>query len=507
MLSRAVLTAAAVAVAVAQDWGTTGAWEVVAPSSTGSGIVPFAFRKPTTIAGCEFPLRTGRATGALGGPVPPMHRRQLAHRSIISFGMAAIEESMDPHRARTPPPSAGLVVAGNNSATGNIAMFTFDIIANAWSKGPDVVPPAGPIGDPFLFQTGGFIAVIDELNPNALAVIDSSNTAGGWTYPTPTGGPAAARFGQRFVMWGTLLYTFSGVEVATGVLHSDMWAMDMGALITRGASTWVNVAADGVSGMPPGRVGYSWTDYAVGMVMMGGVTVNTPGLLPDICFDPTQSSNCFFHRAVWAFVPGQRGVPAAGSITGGAWILLAEAGAYGGPVPTGRFDHTSAAMGDQLFIFGGTTATGTSTEMWVYNLVSQTWALVTRSAPWPSASTDIGYGSGIGIGRHLYQVVQFVDPTSGYPVPNTAQLWRWAPSASSGNSPAAAADPPVHPAVSAGIAIGCLLGFANLAFLVVLAQNAGILPSSCGGAAGGKRTVSGYYAGVPSSSDYAPPMA
>ena len=130
-------------------------------------------------------------------------------------------------------------------------------------------------------------------------------------------------------------------------------------------------------------------------------------------------------------------------------------------------------MGDQLFIYGGTTALGTTTELLAYNLVSQTWAVVAPSSPAPSIMSDIGYGAGCLVGRHIYQFVQSID-SSGSPMPNTGQLWRWAPSAGGGGGGgggggAAAAETP--PALTAGVAIAVLVGIANLAATIYMYLN------------------------------------
>lgn len=49
-----------------------------------------------------------------------------------------------------------------------------------------------------------------------------------------------------------------------------------------------------------------------------------------------------------------------------AWVRFGENGANGGPVPAGRVEHTAGAMGDQLYVYGGVTATGISNELWAY---------------------------------------------------------------------------------------------------------------------------------------------
>ena len=124
-------------------------------------------------------------------------------------------------------------------------------------------------------------------------------------------------------------------------------------------------------------------------------------------------------------------------------------------------------MGNQLYIYGGVTAQGISTELWAYNLVSQTWALVAPSSPAPGLPA----GAGTTIGSHFYVWTQ--DRASSAP----GQLWRWRPappsgfpqrSSSSGYTDATAAG---H---TAGIVLGLLLALGNLYVLARLAQNGSV---------------------------------
>lgn len=411
------------------DWGTTGAWELLAPTNAGPAL---AYRSPTTVAG-------------------------------------------------------NLVLGGNDTFSGFTAAWAYDPIGNAWGQWPDA-PVA--IGDPFMLTIGGHVILLDETTFSTFAFIDAAaarSTVGySWTVLNVPGGPATTRFGQRYLAWGGVIYAFGGVELSTGVAHNDLWALDASALINQVTppARWVQVQPDGVTGFPPGRVGYSVTPFGGGAVMYGGVSVdNSPGVLPMVCFSPSTSSVCHFHTSVWVFLPGVR-QPEAGSITGAQWLRLADAGAYGGPAPVGRFDHVAGAVGDQLFVHGGTTAAGPVSELWAFNLVSHTWQAVAPSAPSPAVSSDLGWGVGAVIGRHLYRYAQATDPVSGMPLPGTGQLWRWAPVASAGAVTPAAPAPGTHPGVVAALVIGLLLIIVNTGLLVAVARHADALPEglmTCGG--------------------------
>lgn len=152
------------------------------------------------------------------------------------------------------------------------------------------------------------------------------------------------------------------------------------------------------------------------------------------------------------------------------------------------------------------TAKGLSNELWAYNLVAQTWQQVTPSSPSPPAINAPGiYGWSVGtvVGRHFYIFHQTFVPGQG-PQPGSGQLWRWAPSSSNGGSGYSDATARGH---TAGIVIGILIGFANLYFLVLLALNAGVMPSCgpvgawcssmCGGLSSRAKGVTGFYSSSP----------
>ena len=107
------------------------------------------------------------------------------------------------------------------------------------------------------------------------------------------------------------------------------------------------------------------------------------------------------------------------------------------------------------------------------------------------------------IGRWFYTIIQA--GATGTAADN--QLWRW-------TVPVAGSSGPVAPcgegaggsstqynAHSAGIAIGILIGIANVWLLVLIARNTGALPAWCHCCVGGARKVegtAGFYAPAPS---------
>lgn len=54
--------------------------------------------------------------------------------------------------------------------TNNLNAWSYDIFQNTWTQWPDITTN---IQDPFLFEMGGQVVFIDEMNPQAIAFIDS----------------------------------------------------------------------------------------------------------------------------------------------------------------------------------------------------------------------------------------------------------------------------------------------------------------------------------------------
>ena len=435
-----------------------------------------------------------------------------------------------------PPPSlayrgathvAGSIIVTNNASLdiGGMGATMYDVANARWEAWPDL-PIA--MADPAMFEVGGQVFVVDETNLLSMCFIDANgarSTVGWpWTVPTILDAPPPTRYGMRFAVWGTIVYTFGGVDNTTGVAHNDLWALPAGTVVTGFSlpyASWAQAAGDGMPGFPPGRVGYSFTAFGTAIVLFGGVSVlpsAPPGTLPDVCFDPTQAAaHCDFHSHVWVFTPGNPGPPGELKVTGDQWRRLGGGGAPGGagPAPTGRFDHISGAISDQLFVYGGTTASGPSTDMWAYNLLTQVWGKVVPTQPAPDAASpgDAGYGVGSWMGHHFYRFRQEVDASSGMPVSGTGQLWRWAPAAVGGAMPAPSS--PAQPATgvtlasgpTAGITLSVMLGLANAFMLLLLGRSSGAFGSldalgGCGGWCTAKRGAGGYYA-TSSSSDKA----
>lgn len=252
-MMRGLIVAAFAAGAQAQNWGTTGSWELVLP-------VPLTPGKP------------------IQQPTRAFHHATFVPGSFILAGNDTSSQS---------PPQ------------GSVDLYTFNIVQSQWAAPFDFLP-ATDLQIPFLFSNGGSVMLIDEMNPSALFSVDSAAGSGPWTSYSVGGliPGALGRRGQRFLSWGSTLYMWGGVTaVAPFTQANDLYALDLTQLLS-GATPlplWVLVSPPGdattgiVANYPPGRVGYTWTGYQVGAIMFGGISTTTPGA------DPIQS--CLFPPA------------------------------------------------------------------------------------------------------------------------------------------------------------------------------------------------------------------
>jgi hypothetical protein len=405
---------------VSQDWGLSGSWDLVIPSS-GSPPTGFAWHHPIAIAGTA-------------------------------------------------------IFAANNTATGNATAFSFDVATSSWSQFPDNTLAGSSIRQgPFMFAVGGIAVLLSESNPNTLYTIDSANpNQYGWQATQVAVAAPAGRMGMRFFEWGGVVYFFGGFDT---VMHNDFWGLDVsGVLTTIVPASWIMIQGDTTPGMPDARIGYTFTAFNVIALMYGGVS---PSPTAPIGFNPYQCGEkgnvdagyCIFHQHVHGILPGNQ-PPRENGVPVTRWAQLPLVGANGGPVPAGRFEQAAGYLGDQLFVFGGITATGPSSELWAFNLHYQTWAQVQPTNPWPTGF----YGTGLYLGYSFY-VIGYSGPPGARPDPTLpVQLWKWSPGGSppsnsdSSNNAAMAAIAAGH---TAGIVIGLLLGIANLAFLIVLWRKSG----------------------------------
>jgi hypothetical protein len=334
------------------------------------------------------------------------------------------------------------------------ALFSFDYTGTGgagWPSNPTGFPP-----QPFIFTSGGTVLAMDELAPNALFSIDSiapANTAwstcafgvGSCSNAKPIVSNYGTRYGQRFLSWGSSIFMWGGITAptdgSTPQFRTDMYAFELTSTLNNAANSgWMTVSPPNPSNgplpnWPNGRVSPSWTGFTVGAFLFGGIST-TDGSPPwPACFQGLSPSNpapsnCVFDNNMWGFFPSSVDWTTGAAYGASSWTLFNAAGAYGGPIPAGRHNHIAGSLGDQLFVYGGITATGpvqASDALWTYNLVSQTWAPIRNSPAQPPAG-DGYWPTGTFVARHFYVWNENFGP--GFNGPSLGgQLWRWSPAA------------------------------------------------------------------------------
>ena len=180
----------------------------------------------------------------------------------------------------------------------------------------------------------------------------------------------------------------------------------------------------------------------------------------------TPGSGCVLLQEVWLFLPGNT-PPAPNSVAPTQWVGLQTSGYNGGPVPGGRMQHSAGYMGDQLYVYGGITYAGVSTDLWALNLITASWVQVQQTSPWPTRGGGF-QSTGLVLGRSFY-----LWQTPTFPG-DQGSLWRWEPSSAwSPPSSGVTFNNETTAAVSAGFALAILLGIANLAFVIILWRRGG----------------------------------
>ena len=86
---------------------------------------------------------------------------------------------------------------------------------------------------------------------------------------------------------------------------------------------------------------------------------------------------------VWIFRPGPLGPDGLQPGIGAAGWKQLSAQTTDPAAPAGRFGHTSGVLADQLYVYGGTAATGAVDDLWAFNIPAARWSAVSFSGPSP----------------------------------------------------------------------------------------------------------------------------
>lgn len=166
-------------------------------------------------------------------------------------------------------------------------------------------------------------------------------------------------------MIGVHLYVFGGLNERQETLQ-DVWLGEVTPDTNQRVVPWtvewrpVTILSNG----PSPRSKHAAAATAGQMYVFGGEGV------------PVQAGRHVIYSDMWAFSPQNL-----------VWTQVIVPG----PSPTGRFGHSMTLIGaSKLYVFGGTTANGISTELWQFSPDSQSWRQITQlmsDAIWPSPTT------------------------------------------------------------------------------------------------------------------------
>ena len=403
--------------------------------------------------------------------------------------------SLLPHSAFT---EGGFYVTGNDKQ-GNLRMWGFDVVKWIWVPYTSTMPN---FQAPDLFSFGGYVIAVGGTTDDfgtTLSYISTSvgPTAANWVQATIAGVPKS-HDGHRMIVFGGILYMMGGITASDStpsVLETSnaMWAFDLNSYFNQPSGTqalsWFKIQPIGSAGVWSPRVAFSLNVYSATILLFGGLKRNENAVGNDpICANP--GAQCITFNDVWQFQPGLSSGPiSANSCNNGncGWSLVAVSG---NQVPTPRYNHASGVLADNLYVFGGVTATGTYlTDLWLFNIEDSVWRPVTSTFQGTDGFVNGGFAvqswppSMAVVGHNLY--IEMTGDAGGN------AIYRWVPEApapspggGSGNSGSSAAAA-VASGHTAGIVLGLLLGLANLYVLVLIAKNNNItiLQSPLGGSA------------------------
>lgn len=402
--------------------------------------------------------------------------------------------------------SGAVVTYGVDPVSGLNATFSYDPTTNALAE-----YQLAPGQTPDIVHFGGYVIAFGSSgsgNADTFQILSMSGNPPAWQTVTLKGttGQAPERAGARAVVFGNTLFRFGGADLSNpSAVHADIWALDLADLIAKGLN--------GATGTPIGWV-LALADGAV------------PGLYPrrDMALDVIGRSLILFggwngqfgsagmqHYAdTWLVHPTSAFSTAAGSSIAVSNVVQVTTTGFGGQSITPRGGMAHGVVDTHLIVIGGfNNQAQTMTDMWALNIPAGEWFPLAAPNPAPQPAPNT-LAAGCGLGRHFYFIFKSADNAGD------VQLWRWSivpgqyqpPSGGSGSS-----DHGIAVAHSWGIALGCIIGAAQLIVFVYVARKEGwlelgTLPSlSLGSGIGGAKR-SAYAPSVSSSGPgaYAAPV-
>jgi N-acetylneuraminic acid mutarotase len=254
--------------------------------------------------------------------------------------------------AGTPPPG----ISGQTAVAIDGKMYVFGGFDQSfgynglWAYDPSAGPQGtwthlSPTGDSLPATSSRSAVAIDgkmyvcggyDSSLNDLFVYDPSDNT--WTQLSPTGGPPSARYQHSAAVIAGKMYVFGGVDRAGGVDTdmNDLWVYDPSA------NTWVPLSPAGEPPQP--RASHSAVAIDGKMYVFGG-----------------DRSHGSVYNDLWTYDPSI-GLQ-------GTWTQLSPSTS-----PTPRSDHAAAAVGNEMYVFGGWGQSRSySSDVWYYDTSAGVW--------------------------------------------------------------------------------------------------------------------------------------
>jgi N-acetylneuraminic acid mutarotase len=163
-----------------------------------------------------------------------------------------------------------------------------------------------------------------------------------------------------------VMYLFGGWNQAIPQYYADTWWFDTSSLYTlSGTANWTYSTSPY---QPPARNAHTMVDYGGDLWLFGGFSHNVSQGDSVGCANPYD--NCIWYNDVWTYNTGAD-----------KWMQVYPAG----PLPAGRNQHSAAAIGESMYVFGGLIAPSNQAvnDMWAYNFPLQVWKQLSPSGSIP----------------------------------------------------------------------------------------------------------------------------
>lgn len=167
-----------------------------------------------------------------------------------------------------------------------------------------------------------------------------------------------------------IMYLFGGWNSAIPAYYADTWWFDTTTIYdTFGTANWTYSSTPY---QPPARNAHTTVDYGGDLWLFGGFWHNVSFGASVSCSNLAEA--CTWYNDLWTYNTGAD-----------KWMQVYPTGS----LPTGRNFHSSAVIGENMYVFGGMVAPNNKAvnDMWAYNFPLQVWKEISPSGSVPSAGS------------------------------------------------------------------------------------------------------------------------